>query len=54
MLYMCCHFHYEMLAGVQRLGHQLQDGSEGPEEGEEDNKERGEEANKEGATETAG
>lgn len=41
-------------AGVQCLGHQLQDSSEGPEEGEEDNQERGEEKNKEGDAETAG
>lgn len=46
--------HTCLSAGIQCLGHQLQDSSEGPEEGEEDNQERREEKNKEGDAETAG
>lgn len=42
------------LVSIQCLGHQLQDGSEGSEEGEERVKERGEEESKKGAAETAG
>lgn len=49
MLVWCC-----FLAGVQRLGHQLEEGPEGPEEREKGNKEGRKEENKEGATETAG
>lgn len=41
-------------AGVQRLGHQLKEGSEGPEEREEWNKEGRKEENSERAAETAG
>lgn len=45
-----CHFP----AGIQCLGHQLQDGSEGPEKREKGNKEGRKEKNKERTAETAG
>lgn len=45
---------YHFLARVQCLGHQLEEGSEGPEEREKGNKEGRKEENKERAAETAG